>query len=156
RRIDAGTNLISTVAGTGSAGYSGDGGAATAALLTSPNNIAFDASANFYISDTGNHVIRKINTTNGVISTFAGDGTPAFTGDGAAAGNASLDAPTDQAVDATGDVFIADFGNDAVRRVDGSSRIITTVAGNGTAGFSGNGGVSVNAVLNGPAALAFD
>ena len=110
------SGIISTVAGTGISGFSGDGGAATAASLNSPNAVAFDASGNFYIADGGNERIRKVNTS-GIISTVAGTGVSGFSGDGGAATAASLNLPSAVAVDVSGNLYIADFDNQRIRKV---------------------------------------
>ena len=150
-----GTNgIITTVAGNGTAGYSGDGGAATNAELHWPEGVAVDASGNLFIADAGNQRIRKVGT-NGIITTVAGNGTYGFSGDGGAATNAQLDNPVAVAVDAAGDLFISDSGNQRIRKV-GTNRIITTVAGDGYAGNYGDGGEATNAYLADPAGVAMD
>ncbi len=135
--------VITTVAGTGIAGFSGDDGPATSAQLNSPASIAVDAEGDIFIADTFNDRIRKI--TNGVITTVAGTGADGFSGDGGSARSAELSAPTSIAIDSAGDLFIADRSNNRVRKV--SNGVITTVAGNGTAGFSGDDGLAVDAHL---------
>jgi uncharacterized protein (TIGR03437 family) len=147
--------IISTIAGTGTQGYSGDGGPATSAELSSPNGIAIDSSGNIYIADAANHRVRKI--SGGTISTFAGNGTPGFSGDTAAATSAELDGPTDVAVDSSGNVYIADTQNNVVRIVN-SAGIINTFAGDESAGagYSGDTGTAINAQLNAPSGLAID
>ena len=153
RKVDpAGT--ITTVAGNGLQGFSGDGGAASAASLNQPLGVAVDASGNLYIADRANHRIRKVDTS-GVITTVAGDGTSAYGGDGGPAVAASLYNPTGVAVDAAGNLYIADSGNQRIRRVD-TAGIITTVAGTGSANFSGDGGPATAARLNQPFAVALD
>jgi len=148
------SGIISTFAGNGTAGYSGDGGAATAATISSPFDVAVDASGNVYFSDTGNDVIRKVNTS-GIISTIAGNGTTGFSGDGGLATAAELNFPRGVAVDASGNVYIADASNNRIRKVN-TSGIISTIAGNGGGGFSGDGGLATAAALNGPAGVAVD
>jgi len=151
-----GTNLpiiITTVAGNGGSGESGDGGLATNAMLFA-GGVAVDSSGNFYIADSANDRVRKVNT-NGIISTVAGIGIGSFTGDGGPAAVASLFNPVDVAVDASGDLFIADEWNDRVREVN-TNGVISTVAGNGTNGFSGDGQAATNASLSDPAGLAVD
>ena len=133
---------ISTIAGTGVAGFAGDGGAATAAKLALPSAVAVDASGNIYIADTNNHRIRKI--SGGTISTIAGDGEELFAGDGGAATAAALDSPTGVAVDANGNVYIADRLNQRIREVSAGN--ISTIAGSGTVSFAGAfGGDGANA-----------
>jgi sugar lactone lactonase YvrE len=148
---------ITTIAGNGTAGFSGDGGQAALAVLSGPTGIAVDASGNLYIADFGNDRIRKMSTA-GVITTVAGNGTYAFSGDGGPATSAALWAPSAVAVDAAGNLYIADGLNYRVRKVS-TSGTITTVAGNGTAGFLGDNGPATSAEFNwnaGGAALAVD
>jgi hypothetical protein len=152
-----GTNLpadITTVAGNGAEGYSGDGGAATNAELDFPTGVAVDSSGNLFLVDESNNRIRKV-STNGIITTVAGNGTNGYSGDGGAATNAEINYPYGVRVDAAGDLFIADYGNYRVRKVS-TNGIITTVAGNGTHGYSGDGGAATNAGLNAPADVAVD
>jgi uncharacterized protein (TIGR03437 family) len=160
--IDGGTRirkisvdgLITTVAGNGSAGFSGDGGLATAASLNGPFGLAVDASGNLFITDTGNNRIRKV-SNNGIISTVAGTGAKSFGGDGGQAASAFLNNPTGVAIDTSGNLYIADAQNNRIRRVSPSG-IITTIAGNGTAAFSGDGGPAVAASLDFPRGIALD
>jgi sugar lactone lactonase YvrE len=146
--------IISTIAGNGTLGYSGDGGQATVAELNLPTSLAFDASGNLYIGDLGNYCVRKI-TTAGIISTFAGTGTGGYSGDGGQATAAKLNQPSGIACDAFGNIYIADDFNYRVRKVT-TSGIITTIAGNGTTGFSGDGGQATAAELGLPGEVAFD
>ena len=146
--------VISTVAGTESAGYSGDGGAATLAELNWPHGIAVDAAGNFYIADTGNHCIRKV-TSAGIITTVAGNGTEGFYGDGGPATSAMLAYPFGVTVDAAGNLYIADSNNQRIRKVT-SAGIIGTVAGSGIQGFGGDGGAATAAQLNNPYGIAVD
>jgi len=150
-----GTNgIIATVAGYGSiAGDSGDGGAATYAQLFAPQDVAVDATGNLFIADTHNYRIREVKT-NGIINTVAGGGISSL-GDGGAATNAELNWPYSVTVDATGNIFIADYGNYRIRKVD-TNGIITTVAGNGTSGYSGDGGAATNAELGSPYSVTVD
>ena len=165
RKIDtAGT--ITTFAGNGvvvdsSAGsYSGDGGPAIAAGLALPMAVAVDGRGNVYIADAGNSCIRMVNTA-GIISTVAGNHIPGFSGDGGPATGAQLHFPTGVTVDGTGSLYIADFSNDRIRKVD-TSGIITTIAGNGYAaatdsgGYSGDGGPADSAALYWPIAVTLD
>lgn len=151
RRIDP-DGLISVVAGTGSYGLSGDGGPATSAKLNSPGDIAVSADGSIYIADTNNHRIRRIDS-NGFISTIAGTGTGTdgggFSGDGDIAVNAQLKYPNAVAIGPDGSLYIADSGNNRIRRI-GINGIITTVAGNGLDGFHSNGGQATQASLNHP------
>lgn len=156
RKINASTGNISVVAGTGSAGFSGDGSAAVSAQLNAPSGLAVDGAGNLYIADTGNHRVRFVSAATGAISTFAGTGTVGFTGDGGLATFAELNAPQGLFLTATGNLYIADTGNNVVRTVRLRSNVITTLAGNGTAGFAGDGGVAIAAQLSAPTAVAVD
>jgi uncharacterized repeat protein (TIGR03803 family) len=150
-----GTNgIITTVAGNGTNAYFGDGGAATNAELYYPLGVALDTSGNLFIADRQNNRIRKVGT-NGIITTVAGNGTNAYFGDGSAATNAELNDPWGVTVDASGNLFIVDWGNSVIRKVD-TNGIITTVAGNGTGGYSGDGGVATSAELSNPSAVSVD
>jgi uncharacterized repeat protein (TIGR01451 family) len=150
----AANGTITTVAGTGVSGYLGDNGPATSAELNSPYSVAVDGSGNLYIADSYNSRVRKVNSS-GTITTVAGNGAYAYSGDGGAAASASLNEPFGVAVDAAGDLYIADFYNYRVRKVN-SSGTITTVAGNGTYGYSGDGGVATSAELREPWGVAVD
>ena len=153
RKVDS-SGDISTVAGNGTKGHSGDGGAAVAAQLGFPWGVAVDVSGNLYIADSTNGRIRKVDAA-GVISTVAGIGTHGYGGDGGAAVAAYLNNPWGVAVDVSGNLYIADTFNQRIRKVD-SSGVITTVAGIGTNGFSGDGGAAVAAQLNRPQGVAVD
>ena len=153
RRVTpAGT--ITTVAGKGQSGYSGDGGPATAASLNAPYGVAVDATGNLYIADNYNHRIRKV-TAGGTITTVAGYGSGGFSGDGGPATAAMLGNPRGVAVDAAGNLYVADSGNYRVRKV-AAAGVITTVAGNGQRGYSGDGGPATSASLYDPSGLAVD
>ncbi|HEY2016248.1 MAG TPA: hypothetical protein VGH38_22245, partial [Bryobacteraceae bacterium] len=145
---------IVTVAGNASAGSNGDGSAATSAQLNGPEGLAVDKAGNLYIADTLNAKIRMVSTS-GTISTFAGNGTPGFGGDNAAAASAQLNTPTSVAVDPAGNLYIADFSNNRIRKVS-TGGTITTVAGNGIPGYAGDGGPAVNAQLTTPRGIAVD
>ena len=154
RKVDA-AGVISTVAGNGGEGYSGDGGPATAAQLNSPTGVAPDGSGNLYIADRDNHRIRKVDAA-GVITTVAGSGRfGGFGGDGGAATAAQLDDPRGVALDGAGNLYIADTDNHRIRKVDAAG-VITTVAGNGTSGRGGDGGAATAAQLNDPSGVALD
>lgn len=161
RRVEARTRVITTVAGTGTAGFGGDGGPATSALLNNTQGIAFDASGNLVFSDSNNHRIRKADTATGITTTIAGsgptgEGVGGFGGDGGPATSARLNSPQGIAFDASGNLYIADTGNNRIRKVDLATGIITTVVGTGTRGFSGDGRPATSAQLNSPSGLAFD
>ncbi len=153
RKVAAG-GVITTVAGSGTLGFSGDGGAATAARLTVPEGVAVDAAGNLYIADAGNHRIRKVDT-GGVITTVAGSGTLGYGGDGGAATAAQLNWPRGVAVDAAGNVYIADVANHRIRKID-TEGAISTVAGAGTRGAGGDGGLATAAQLGFPNGVALD
>ncbi|MGB6163409.1 MAG: protein kinase [Pseudonocardiaceae bacterium] len=153
RKIDV-NGRISTVAGTGVAGFSGDGGPATQAQFSYPLAITVDDSGNLYVADSGNYRIRKVDAT-GTITSIAGNGTQGFTGDGGPAVAAELGSPKDVTVDRTGNLYIADGGNDRIRKLDTGGRI-TTIAGSGVRGFSGDGGPAATAELALPDAVAVD
>ncbi len=155
RRVDAVTGNISTFAGTGTVGNTGDGAAASSALLRSPRGVAADASGNVYIADTGNHRIRRVDASTGNIAAFAGTGSGGNTGDGAAATSATLNSPSGVAVDASGNVYIADTTNNRIRRVD-TAGDIAAFAGTGTAGSTGDGGAATAATLTLPSGVAAD
>ena len=143
------SGIITTYAGTGVFGYSGDGGPATAARINNPAGLAIDLSGNLYIADQNNNNIRKV-TPSGIISTICGGViSGGFSGDGGPATAAALSGPNDVAVDNTGNIYIADRGNNRVRKIF-TSGIITTIGGNGAAGFSGDGGQATAAGFQGP------
>jgi hypothetical protein len=155
RKVTAQTGFISTVAGNDtsfSAGFGGDGGPATAAsvLLNNPSGVFVDSNGNIFIADTANNRIREVTASNGNINTIAGDGTAGYTGDGSAATGAELKGPTGVSLDVKGNIYITDSGNNVIRMVD-TTGTISTVAGNGTAGFSGdNTGPATSAELWSP------
>jgi sugar lactone lactonase YvrE len=151
RKVTVGSNIISTVAGICTVdGYSGDGGPATGALMSQPKSIALDQVGNLYIADTSNNRIRKIDSGSGDISTLVGTGVAGFGGDGGPATSSTLNAPAGIAFDGHGDLYIADTGNNVIRMVTSASLIISTVAGSGTAGFTGDGSSATTALLSGP------
>jgi len=146
--------IITTVAGNGIAGYSGDGGLAISAQLNTPSDVFKDAAGSIYIADRGNNRIRKISPS-GIISTVAGNGLASYAGDGGTALSASLNHPNRVIVDHAGNIYIADEGNNVIRFVN-TSGIISTIAGNGVAGFSGDGGPANSATLSDPTGVAID
>ncbi|MBI4472136.1 MAG: SMP-30/gluconolactonase/LRE family protein [Acidobacteria bacterium] len=157
RRVDPGTGIIRTFVGTGQPGVGGDGGPATQAPLNEHLDIAVDAGGNLYVVDAHIHQVRKIDAGSAVITTVAGvDREPGSSGDGGLASAAKLNYPAGVAVDASGNIYISDSENHRIRRVDAVTRVITTFAGNGVAGFSGDGGVATNASLQHPQGIAVD
>ncbi len=166
RVVNAKTGIITTVAGIGQPGYTGDNGPANKATLNTPSGVAIDGAGNLFIADTGNNVVREVIASTGIIVTVAGNGlpgTPANVGDGGQATLGNLNQPIGVTVDAGGNLFIADYANHRIRRVDAVTDIITTVAGNGTTnpgtgagGFAGDGGPATKAELNFPYTVGFD
>ena len=152
RKVALATGIISTVAGNGTAGYAGDNGSATSAELQSPVGVALDINGNLYIADEGNNVVRIVNAS-GTIATVAGNNTTGYSGDNGPAIHASLYDPTGIAVDSAGNLYIADAGNNRVREVAAATGIITTIAGTGTTGYSGDHGPAASASLNHPSAV---
>jgi sugar lactone lactonase YvrE len=150
RKVDK-DGIITTIAGTGKEGYSGDGGPATSAKLTDPGGIAFDAEGNLYLADYTS--VRKVDPS-GTITTVAGTGKAGFSGDGGPATEAQLTA-YDVALDRNGNIYISDTENQRIRKVD-QDGIITTVAGSGDKGYSGDGGPATEAALRGPVGIAVD
>jgi sugar lactone lactonase YvrE len=155
RRVDPG-GAVTTLVGTGAPDYSGDGGPAAAATLHMPHGVAVDlAGGGLYIADSANHRIRRVDLASGVITTVAGGSAPGFAGDGGPATAALLEDPKAVAAAPSGDLYIADSGNERIRRIDRSGTI-TTVAGTGATGFGGDGGPATAARFDGPRALALD
>ena len=152
RKVDT-AGVITTVAGNGLQGYSGDGGPAISASLFYPCGIAVDSMGNMYIADNGNNRIRKVDSA-GVITTVAGNGSENYSGDGGPAISAGL-LPTGVEIDNLGNLYIVDGYNQRIRKVD-TTGVITTVAGNGTVGYSGDGGLATEASLNFPVGVALD
>ena len=155
RKVAASTGILTTVAGNGTAGFSGDGGAATSAQINQATGIAVDGSGNLYVADSLNNRVRMVTASTGIITTVAGNGTAGFAGDGGAATGAELNQPAAVAVDAAGNIFVVD-GQTRVREVTASTGVIETIAGDGTAGFAGDGGQATSAELNQPSGLAVD
>jgi uncharacterized protein (TIGR03437 family) len=147
--------IVTTVAGTGVQGSSGDGGLAINATLNRPISVALDASGNLYICDSANHNVRRVTLASGMIATYAGNGTAAYSGDGGPATAASLNFPLGVATDRYGYLYIADSGNNSIRRVMPGGMIVT-VAGRSMAGFAGDGGAATGALLNIPSDVAVD
>jgi DNA-binding beta-propeller fold protein YncE len=158
RRVDRPTRVITTIAGSGENGYDGDEKPATQAALNTPSAVAAAPNGDIYIADTLNYRIRLIEAKTGLIHTVAGDGSPGEgqnVGDGGAAIDAHLNMPSDVAIDSrNGDLYIADMHHNRIRRVDAKTHIITTVAGSGAWGYSGDDEPATRARLAGPAGLA--
>ena len=153
RRIDA-EGVITTIAGTGERGFGGDGGPATEAQFSLPRDLAVDGSGNLYVTDVGNHRIRRIDAE-GVITTIAGTGERGFGGDGGPAAEAQFSYPSGPALDGSGNLYVADVGNHRIRRIDAEG-VITTIAGTGERGFGGDGGPAAEAQFSSPNGLALD
>jgi uncharacterized repeat protein (TIGR01451 family) len=148
------SGIITTVAGNGTYGYSGDGGSATSAAMRDPYSLALDAAGNLYIADRYNYRIRMV-ATSGIMTTVAGNGNCCFSGDGGPATSAELEAPAGVAVDATGNLYIADTYNNRIRKVSTDGAIMT-VAGSGAYGYSGDGGPATAATFRYPYAISVD
>ena len=159
---DGSGTAISTVAGTGVIGNTGNGGLATAAKLGQPTCVGMDAQGNLYIGDIQFYTVRKVTAATGMISAYAGNGTHGYTGDGGPATSASLYGPTGCVLDAAGNLYISDDANNVVRKITASTGVISTVAGNGYlagttfGGSTGDGGPAIFAELNHPWGLAMD
>ncbi len=161
RKVDMVTWIITTVVGNGfgaplSGGFSGDGGPATDAELYLPGAAKTDFSGNLYIPDALNNRIRKVEAISGIITTIAGTGFGGFSGDGGSAGLAELHWPSDISLDTVGNLFIADGKNNRIRKIDSATGIITSLAGNGVAGYSGDGGPAIFAELKIASSVEFD
>jgi len=156
REVVAATGTIQTVAGNGTRGFSGDGGLATGASLWVPTGVFVDSSGNIFIADTFNQRIREVVAATGNIQTVAGNGTSGYSGDGGPATNATINVPSDVHADSAGNLFIADTFNNRIRKVDATTGIIQTVAGNGIADFSGDGGLAASAALHFPEGVFVD
>jgi sugar lactone lactonase YvrE len=156
RRVDARTGVITTVAGIGHQGFSGDGGPAAEASLDSPGGVAVDTTGNILIADTFNHRIRIVDHRTGIISTFVGSGIKGSAGDDGLAIRIQLSEPTGICIDLAGNLLIADTANHRVLLVEKATSVISTLAGTGTPGFSGDGGIGTAVQLNGPTAVAAD
>jgi sugar lactone lactonase YvrE len=148
--------IVTTVAGNGTQGFTGDDGSATTAELDSPAGLAMDTAGNLYIADSHNHRVRRVAAASGIITTIAGNGVAGFSGDGAAATTARLDLPTALCIDVAGNLYVADTDNHRVRRIAAGTGLITTVAGNGIQGFAGDNGRATVASIDSPNGLAVD
>lgn len=157
RRIDLKTGVISTVAGTGrTQGFGGDGGPATQAFFDEPHEIRFDRAGNFYISDTKSQRIRRVDAKTQIITTVAGTGDAAFSGDGGPATKAAFNLPIAVSLDADSGLFVCDIKNNRVRRIDLGTGIISTFAGNGQAKQAVDGGPLLETAIHGPRSLAVE
>ena len=156
RRIDLSTGVITTSAGTGARGYSGDGGPARQATFKGPHSIQFDAAGQLYVCDVGNHAIRRIDPKTGVISTIAGTGQPGPTPDGAPLAATPLNNPRSLDVDSQGNPWIVTREGNQVFKLDLAAGVIRLMAGTGQPGFTGNGGPARDATLSGPKGIALD
>lgn len=158
RRVDGTTKLIVTIAGDGNPGFARDGFPATVAQISNPAGLVLNGAGDLYIADSGNHAVRKLEAATGKLVTVAGQlGTPGFSGDGQAANLSTLNSPESVALDADGNLYIADMGNDVIRRIDAATGKISTFAGKpGIAGYAGDGGAATDANLNMPWGVATD
>ncbi len=155
RRI-ARDGTISTLAGTGAKGYTGDGGPALQATFNLPHEIRFDARGNLFVADMANHAIRRIDLRTGVITTLAGDGQPGYSGDGGPALKARFRQPHSIQFDRAGHLYVCDIGNHVIRRIDAATGIISTFAGTGKPGDTPDGAPIAGTPLRGPRSLDFD
>ncbi|MGV3661795.1 MAG: hypothetical protein ACO1TE_16535 [Prosthecobacter sp.] len=156
RKIDMQTNIITTIAGTGKKGYSGDGGPADKAEFSQPHSIQFGPDGSLYVCDIGNHVIRRIDMTTGTISTFAGTGKPGATPDGAPITGTPLKGPRSLDFDKAGNLWLATREGNQVFKFDLKANKIHHAAGTGKKGFTGNGGPAKDATLSGPKGISID
>ena len=147
RKIDVATDFITTIAGTGISGNFGDGGLATNAKFNGPIQVFVDSIGNIFVVDQWNSVVRKVDIATGIISTIAGNGIAGYSGDNGVAINAELNQPSGVYVDNKENIFITEFGNGVIRKINGLTGVITTIAGTGTWGYSGDGGIATNAQL---------
>jgi sugar lactone lactonase YvrE len=153
RKINS-SGIISTIAGNGTATFSGDGGPSVSAAVNAPSGVTVDAAGNIYIADAGNYRVRKINSS-GIISTVAGNGSAGFSGDGGPAVKASFSTTYSVAVDPAGNIYISDIYNTRIRKVN-TAGIVSTIGGNGSYGFSGDGGPATNAQISNPYGITVD
>ena len=156
RRLDLKTNKLSTVAGTGDKGYSGDGGPALEADLNEPYEVRFDKQGNMYFVEMQNHLVRRVDAKTGLVSTVAGTGQPGFSGDGGPAAKAQFHRPHSIELDGQGSLYVADISNHRIRRVDLAKGTIETFAGTGKQDPTPDGAKLAGTPLNGPRTLTFD
>ena len=153
RRLDLQTHALTTVMGDGEKRHAGDGGPALEASLNMPHELCFDAEGSLYVVERDNHIVRKLDTASGIVSTVAGTGEPGFSGDGGPASEAQLRIPHSIAFDAEGDLLICDIGNHRIRRLHVSTGIIDTYAGTGEREPTPDGAPVAGTPLNGPRTL---
>ena len=151
--VSGATGQSTVFVGSGVQGFGGDGGLATLAMLDTPSGLAFDGAGNLYLADAHNHRVRRVDATTGIISTVAGTGLAGYSGDQVAANTAQLDLPRGLSVDRVGNLFISDSRNQRIRRVDATTGLISTIAGDGTQGFVGDGSSAAAASLDTPRAV---
>ncbi len=158
RKITTTSSVITTIAGTGISGFSGDGGQATSATITFPRGVNVDTAGNVYFSDCHYNVIRKITISTGIISTVAGTGNTSggYNGDNMQATAATLNFASDAVFDSIGNLYISDLSNNRIRKVDASTGLITTVVGTGTGSSTGDGSAATAATIRGPSFGRFD
>ena len=174
RKVTVSTGIITTIAGTGASSYSGDNGPATSATFDYPVGVVLDSAGNYflnqfviklslsnllgnvYISDTSNQRVRKVLVSTGIINTIAGTGTSSYSGDNNQATSAGLNYPYGVSLDSLGNIYIADFYNNRIRKVTVSTGIITTIAGTGTNSYSGDGDQATSASIYYPYGVALD
>ena len=156
RRVDFATGDITDAAGTDEIGFSGDGKLATNARISNPTGLVIDKNGNLYFSDTGNERIRQINTNTGIITTIAGTGNKSLTKDNILAKDSNLSNPLGLAIDKKGNLFYVDRGTNRIRKIEIATGIVTTIAGTGKSGFSGDGGLAIKAKLSNPTGIGFD
>ena len=147
---------LSVIAGTGTAGFSGDGGPGTQAQINNPYGLVTGPDGALYFCEIGNHRVRRLDLKTGIISTFAGSGRKGYAGDGGPALEAAMNEPYELRFDKSGNLFIDEMQNHVIRRVDAKTKLITTIAGTGVAGFSGDGGPATAAQLRQPHSIVFD
>ncbi len=156
RKVTTSTGIVTTIVGTGTTAFGGDGSSATSATVYYPDGITVDSSNNVYISDYGNNRIRKVTIVTGIITTIAGIGSTSYAGDGGAATSAAIGHPYGVALDSSGNVYIADQSNHRIRKVTVSTYIMSTIAGKSAIAFSGDGGAATSASLNTPLGVTVD
>ena len=153
RRVDLQTNTISTIAGNGEQGYSGDGGPATRAAMNEPYEVRFDRRGNLLVVEMQNHIVRRIAKRNGVITTVAGTGQQGFAGDGGPATGAQFSRPHSIALDSDDNIYVADIGNHRIRRIDNRTGVVTTIVGSDTPRLPTDGVTAGKNSILGPRAL---